>query len=386
MSVMASRPVLRWAVPAGVVALVLGGGAVTTALRASADAQLPPRSAAQLLVDLATARLDGVSGTVVERADLGLPVLPGGVGGDGSSQLNSLIAGTHTLRVWYSGQDKARIALLGAVSESDIIYNGTDAWIWASSSNTATHFKVPADGPRRPVPHGLPSGLPSGLPADLPKTPQEAADRILGLVSPTTSVTTDGRAMVAKRPAYELVLAPKDKSSLVAEVRIAIDGTAHVPTRVEVLAKGYDKPAFEIGFDSVSFTRPDNGVFTFSPPPGVKITEADQDHAAPTTPGRTGPPPKTAVIGTGWTSILVARPPASSVAPKAAPPSGDRGQAQIDAFLGKLPQVHGSFGTGRVLQSRLFSVLLLDDGRILVGAVKPERLIAAASDPAAALK
>src|SRR5215831_6073253 len=135
MSVMTSRPVLRWVVPAGLVALVLGGGALTTALRASADASLPPRSPAQLLVDLATARLDGVSGTVVEQADLGLPALPGGIGGDGSANLNSMIAGTHTLRVWYSGTDKARIALLGAVSESDIVYNGTDAWMWSSSSN-----------------------------------------------------------------------------------------------------------------------------------------------------------------------------------------------------------------------------------------------------------
>ena len=51
-----------------------------------------------------------------------------------------------------------------------------------------------------------------------------------------------------------------------------------------------------------------------------------------------------------------------------------------------LPQAHGSFGTGRVLQSRLFCVLLLDDGRVLIGAVTPQRLTAAAADPAAALK
>ena len=37
---------------------------------------LPPRTAAQLLVDVQTARLDGLSGTVVQRADLGLPALP----------------------------------------------------------------------------------------------------------------------------------------------------------------------------------------------------------------------------------------------------------------------------------------------------------------------
>src|SRR5438552_16851187 len=81
MSVLTSRPVLRWALPAGLVAVVLGGGALVTTMQASADVRLPPRGAAQLLVDLQTARLDGLSGTVVERADLGRPGLPAGLAG-----------------------------------------------------------------------------------------------------------------------------------------------------------------------------------------------------------------------------------------------------------------------------------------------------------------
>lgn len=382
MSVMASRPMLRWAVPAGVVALVLGGGALATTLSASADAQLPARSAAQLLADLASARLEGVSGTVVEQADLGLPGILGGLGGGGngssaSSDLNSLIAGSHTLKVWYSGQDKARIALLGATSETDVVYNGTEGWLWSSAKNEATHFIGGTDKGDNPGGKALPSRLPS----DMPKTPQDAADRILALVSPTTSVSVDGSTVVAGHPAYQLVVAPKDTASLVAEIRVAIDGTAHVPTRVQVFAKGVDKPAFEIGFKQVSFTRPDNGVFVFSPPPGVKITEAGADgpkkpEGLPTTPS------KTAVVGKGWTSVLVARMPADTSTPK----SGKDNQPGIGALLTTLPQVHGAFGSGRLLESHLFSVLITDDGRVLVGAVKPERLIAAASDPAAALK
>ncbi len=39
-----------------------------------------------------------------------------------------------------------------------------------------------------------------------------------------------------------------------------------------------------------------------------------------------------------------------------------------------------------MLTSKLFSVLLTDDGRILVGAVSPERLAQVAADPAAQLK
>jgi outer membrane lipoprotein-sorting protein len=369
---------LRWVVPAGVLAVVLGGGAAATALRASAEASLPPRSAAQLLVDLQTARLDGLSGTVVERADLGLPALAGG--GDGSSQLGSMITGSHTLRVWYSGTDKARVTLLGGIGESDVVYNGTDAWIWSSANNTATHFKRDAKNAKPGSPHALPSGLPSGLPSDLPTSPQDAADRILALVSPTTAVSTDGSAMVAGRPAYELILEPKDHDSLVAQVRIAIDGTEHVPTRVEVVAKGQSAAAFEIGFTQVSFARPDDSVFKFTPPPGVKVTD---EANAPKHPQEPATAPKTAVVGTGWTSVLVVRLPESTTTDGNSK-NGDK--SGIDAMLNMLPQVHGSFGTGRVLQSKLFSALLLDDGRILVGAVKPERLIAAAADPAAALK
>ena len=408
MSVMASRPVLRWVVPAGVLAVVLGAGAVTT-LRASADASLPPRSAAQLLVDLQTARLDGISGTVVERADLGLPALPGGIGGDGSSQLNSMITGSHTLRVWYSGTDKARIALLGGLGESDVIYNGKEAWIWSSATNSATHFTrdTTSAKPAKPavphglpsgLPHGLPSGLPSDLPSDLPTSPQDAAERILALVSPTTTVSTDGSAVVAGHAAYELVLQPKDRDSLIDQVRIAIDGKEHVPTRVEVFAKGQDAAAFEIGFTQVSFARPDDGVFKFTPPPGATITETDKDaaHQPGTVPDKPATAPKTARIGKGWTTVFVARLPEDGSTKQdgknpGKPGGTDAGKpggtdAGLGGLLNTLPEVHGSFGTGRVLQSKLFSVLLLDDGRVLVGAVKPERLTAAAADPAAALK
>ena len=90
MSVFTSRPALRWAVPAGVLAVAIAAGSAGKVLTADAAPSLPPRTAAQLLVDLQTAKVDGLSGTVVQRADLGLPSLPGSVGGDsGSSSFNS---------------------------------------------------------------------------------------------------------------------------------------------------------------------------------------------------------------------------------------------------------------------------------------------------------
>jgi hypothetical protein len=125
-------------------------------------------------------------------------------------------------------------------------------------------------------------------------------------------------------------------------------------------------------------------VFKFSPPAGAKVTDSTQTKKPDS--GQPDPTakPKTTVIGKGWTSILVARVPQSAVAGATTPDSRQGRSAQ--EFLNGLPQAHGAWGSGRVLQSRLFSALLTDDGRVLVGAVSPQQLEAAAGDPAAALK
>ncbi len=48
---------------------------------------------------------------------------------------------------------------------------------------------------------------------------------------------------------------------------------------------------------------------------------------------------------------------------------------QLDGFLAQLPEVKGTWGTGRMLAGTVFSVVLTDDGRLAVGAVAPERAV-----------
>ena len=377
MSVFRSRPALRWLVPGAAAAVVIGGGAAAGTLVASADPALPERSAAQLLVDLQTARPAGLSGTVVQTADLGLPPLPGLTGGQGDADLTKLVAGSNTARVWYAGQEKVRLALLGTLGETDVVRNGSDVWIWRSAGNTATHVTLPSDAAEHRT---------GALPPGVPSTPQEAADAALAAIDPTTSVTTTGSAKVAGRDAYELVLAPKDTASLVGQVRLAIDAKEHVPLRVDVYAKGANDPAFRVAFQQISFAVPDAEQFRFNPPPGAKVTTeqpsaADRAqitakekaeiakqkvHRKPAATPESGP----TVVGSGWTSVVIAK----------APSGGDNSSEaqQVTAVLDSLPRVSGSWGTGRLLQSKLFSVLVTDDGRILAGAVAPDRLYAEA--------
>ena len=57
--------------------------------------------------------------------------------------MTSLVSGSHTLRLWYAGPNRVRLALLGSLGESDLVRNGTDLWTWSSRDKSATHHKVP---------------------------------------------------------------------------------------------------------------------------------------------------------------------------------------------------------------------------------------------------
>jgi outer membrane lipoprotein-sorting protein len=374
------RPAMRWAVPGAVVAIVLGAASIT-AVTADAAPSLPPRTASELLVDMQNASLTALSGTVVQDAALGLPELPIQVGGQGSSSFSSLVSGTHTLRVWYGGEDRQRIALLGTLGESDLIRNGQDVWTWDSDSNAAEHFQLPAG-----VGEGRAAERLEAIESAM--TPQQLADMALAAVEPTTIVTADGTVEVADRSAYELVLSPRDTASLVGSVRIAVDAEQHIPLRVQVFAKDAPTPAFQVGFSQVSFEAPAAENFEFTPPPGATVTEStpDETDGPDTAPGTADPNadgPATAeprIVGKGWTSVLVAEVPAPEAPDADTGELGTSGAAgNLGAIVGSLPAVSGEWGSGRLLRSALFSVLITDDGRIIAGAVTPESLYKAAA-------
>lgn len=350
----------RWTVPAG--ALAVTGGLMAAALMPSAQAApaLPARTPAQLLADVAAqSHVPALSGTVVETASLGLPKLPGS---QNSTSMISLLTGSHTIKVWYASPRQYRVALPGAMSETDLYRNGSTAWLWQSVPDTATKFVLPAKAPGQ-----VPEGLPTGLPA----TPQQAADDVLAAVGPTTTVRVDSNVYVVGQASYELVLAPKDARSLVGQVKIAIDAKNSVPLRVEVFARHAASPAISIGFTSVTFAQPSAADLSFTPPRGAKVTtenvSADKDaHKDGTGPGAN-------VIGSGW--LTVVKLPSSGLT--SAGGSGQDNEA-IQALLGSANTVHGAFGTGQLIRTSLVSALIAN-GSVYVGAVEPSVLYAAAA-------
>lgn len=355
MSIFESRPALRWFAPLALVAVVGGTGILATT--ANADPTLPPKSAEQLLVDVQNAHVDGLSGTVVQKANLGLPALPS-TGGASTEELTSLLSGTHTLKVWTAGPTQSRIEVLDDLAATDVVVNGSDVWTWSSTTNEATHRTLPQ--------HAAGADPKAPVSPDTPATPEEAAQRVLKAVGDTTVVTTDNYAVVAGRNAYELVLTPKDTRSLIGSVTIAVDEKTSVPLDVEAVAKD-GTTVFDVGYSDVTFEAPDAGQFAFKPPPGAKVTEGSVPQApkAPSAADKKAAEKKaeaakaaTKVVGEGWTSVVV------STLPKDATSS-----AQVAGVVKALTPVSGSWGSGRLFSGPAFSAVLTDDGRLAVGAV-----------------
>ncbi len=319
---------------------------------ASEQPKLPKITAAQLLAKVEQVHPTSLSGTIVETAKLGLPELPTGdlAGGSGLS-LQSLLTGSHTMRIWYGGPTQQRLAVLAPMSERDVIHNGSDLWSYTSSTNEVTHTTLNQDR----------LGSMGGLDAT---TPQLAAQEALRAVNPTTRVTIDRTARVAGRAAYQLDLTPRDSRSLIGTIRIAVDAATSVPLQVQVFAAGSVTPALQVGFTDISFTAPSASVFHFVPPAGATVapqkapgSQAKATEGSPTgNQGRADSHVK--VLGTGWTSVVEL--------PNTAAIKG----SNADLINSLSTPVTG----GRLISTALVSVFVADDGHIFAGPVSGSAL------------
>ncbi len=334
------------------VVLAVAGLSGLLARGAVADPVLTPLTPAELLNKVAAAHVDGMSATFEQRSDLGLPSLPTGSlpNGDSLASALTMLTGDHTFRVWTSGTDKARVAVVDGATETSVIRNGDQVWTWSSEKQEAGHTTLTPGEKTSPT--------------ATPLSPSEAITTFLDAVEPTTGVAASGTGYVAGRAVYQLVLTPKDSASLVGQVRVFVDAETFVPLGARVIAAdGSD--AFTLAATSVDFSRPDSSLFDFTPPPGAKVTEITRPTEEPSTPKGTSAKPT--VHGTGWTAVAV-----TSI--------GKSQDQTMTTLLKSLPEVSGTWGRGRLLQTTLVTVVFTDDGRLAAGAVAPERVYAALAE------
>jgi hypothetical protein len=276
-----------------------------------------------------------MTAVITENANLGFPSLPNIPGLQSSVLSGaSFITGTHTFDIWYGGPRHLRIAVPVSFGETDLRVNGNQVWLWNSHGQMATHLILPARQAIRAVPspvqvkrigvirlklsklhyRALPRLLPrlrlplvrnclvaararvSAHPAKQavvrpaivkclrglrvgrqvpvalrPPTPQQAANKFLAAIGPSTKVTVAGSTVVAGRSAYQLVIAPRTSQSLISRIVIAVDAKTYLPLQLQVFARGTSGAAFQIGFTSLTFGQPAASNFTFTPPAGAHV-------------------------------------------------------------------------------------------------------------------
>jgi outer membrane lipoprotein-sorting protein len=348
-SIFRRHHVLRWTVPVGVAAVV--AVIASGVLSAQASPNLPDRTAAQLLADVESAHVDGLSGTIVAKSSLGIRGLPDSLSsGDG---LLGLLSGSHTARVWYAGPQLQRFAMIDTLSETDVFHNGRDLWTYDSAQHTATHTTLPPDTDLNGEP--TPTTAPT-------LTPEQAAEQALRAIDPTTIVSTDAARRVAGRAAYELVLAPRDATSRVGSVRIAIDGKTSIPLGVQVYAKGGRSPAIDVAYTRIKYAMPDQDNFTFHPPKTAKV------HETSVIPGTVPDKAGFTTIGHGWATVARVR-------------SADlKATTAENSYFKSLPRITWPGGSGRLFEtnSGLVTAVISDNGSIYFGAVDQRVLISAA--------
>ncbi|HEY1700948.1 MAG TPA: hypothetical protein VGG75_14655 [Trebonia sp.] len=398
----------RWMVPvAGVAATgaVIAGVTVPSAQAAPA---LPAKTPAQLLALVGSQqKVPPLTGTVVETTSLGLPQLP--QTGNPTS-LSSLLTGSHTVKVYWQDARQFRLAVPQSMSETDIIRNGSTAWLWESGSNAATKYNLAENGKKNAAEK---KAAASGKQPDIskiPLTPQQAANQILAAVGKTTVVSTRNNVTIAGEAAYQLVLAPKDHRSTIGSIVIGIDGKTGVPLSVQVIPAGATAPAFQVGFTSISYTAPAAANFTFTPPAGATVTtsgsaQGSTKQAAPADSQSMG------TYGSGWLSVAelpesdllgnlagtstgsssstggssssngIFGGSSSQQAPGSAPAAsssssasgsmlGGDSQEIVSTLLGSGQTVSGSWGKGELVHTSLLNILITG-GKVYIGAVDP---------------
>ncbi|OEJ25605.1 DUF2092 domain-containing protein [Streptomyces agglomeratus] len=396
------RKAARYVVPvavAGVAAATIG---LVPALADSSDPDLPKITAQQLIEKIAASDTQRLSGTVKISTDLGIPSLggiagslapEGGTGGEGSAadpqaKLMELASGTHTLRVAADGPDRQRLSIMGKAAEYSLIHNAGEVWAYDSASNEAFHAKAPEGAGDSGKGSGKDSGRHEQLPEGLPTTPKGLAEEALKAADETTSVTVDGTAQVAGRDAYQLLIKPKQSGSTIGAIRIAVDAEHGVPLKFTLTPSSGGKAAIDAGFTKVDFGKPSADTFEFSPPKGVKVTEADELDSPEKEFKGHGKDFKGQedlkdfeglnVIGEGWTSVAEISSPGGEAGVKA-PEKGEL-PPEAEQFMDALgDKVSGEFGSGTVFKTRLVNALMTDDGKVYVGAVTKEALVKAAN-------
>lgn len=360
--------------PPVIVALFWAGYSLSGRLDARAEPTLPKRTPAEVAEWAASPHPQPRSGFLELNTNLGLGDF-GTAGGGGSGGPFGLASGSNMGRLWEDGTQR-RIALLRPLEETDWYRVGDATYVWHSAESRVT--KVPTNV--QTTASGLITSLAGGGTIE---SPDGMAARFLALRDQSTRLVLHAPTYVADRPAYQLGLIPQTQSSLITEVVVGVDAATGLPLSVAVHTRS-GTVAIESKFTSIAFKRPADTNFKFAAPPEARVTDSTQVSRTPdysgdwhrehqraealadvqSVNGIDQALLKLATVGQGWDETVAV--------------SGFNWW-RLDRLGNTAKSVTGPYGSGRVLETPVFSLLILDGGRVVAGAVTPKGLEPAAT-------
>jgi outer membrane lipoprotein-sorting protein len=388
----------RW-IPSIAVPAVIAIGAVAVPLQANA-VDLPDLSASEVMVLMQQSEVLEFSGTIVKVSDMGIPSLefssmvsedmademaekmpaefadfvPMVIESSALTQAMELVSGTHTVRVYVSGQDKMRAQILDPMSQRDLIVNGDKFWVYDAKTATATTgtINMEIDPEKQAAAEKEVLDYAESISLDL-SSPEAIANYLVGMIDETSTVEVGKDHSVAGRSAYQLLISPDAGASLVERAEISVDSETGLPLKVEVFSTQQSEAAFSVGFESISFGPIDPSLFDFTPPTGTVVTtldssdldgytDKDSSNLEAELEAAFGDSAKPAVIGKDWQSVVYL---------PALPADIPAELMATELFADMLTEVPG----GKVFSSALVNVLLTDSGEVYMGAVTIEYLL-----------
>ncbi|WP_007026647.1 LolA family protein [Saccharomonospora iraqiensis] len=332
-----------------------GLGVLAAPAGAGTEPDLPPVEAQALVESVLRADVPALSGTVGLDNGLDLAALPG------LSALNS-----ESARVFHDGEGHSRVALERERGELTAVLGEDALWTYDSGAESATRVDVPRGEHHRSPGAGREAADPTAL-----------ARQFVAGARENSTVSVDGTATVADRPAYELVLTPRpDERTLLREVRVAVDEQTRMPLRLSVFTHGTTEPALEVGFDELDLGAQPAHLFEFEPPEGVDVESVDpgEKGARPDTEGHGSGNRPVETVGDGWDTVLLTRIPEDALrqGSDAGGPTGMGSPRDLLRQVGE--RVTGPYGSGHLITTGAVTALVTDDGRVAVGAV-PEPVL-----------
>jgi outer membrane lipoprotein-sorting protein len=263
-----------------VATVAVGAGATAIAMAASGGGPKPPAEPLPVAVH------DAVTAPTVQGVSARIHFTNNLIGGSDVQGADPILTGASG-RLWATSDGHLRLELQadsnseGATSDSQVLSDGHQAWVYDSGSNTVFEGTLPqghdkADG----------SNSANEQPPSLDQVKKGIA-KLAEHALVSGAQPTD----VAGQPAYTVRVEPKRNGGLLGGAELAWDAVHGTPLRAAVYAKGDSSPVLELEVTDISYGAVPSSVFDVNPPPDAQVTnlsppahhENGQGDAAPVT-------------------------------------------------------------------------------------------------------